>query len=165
MISIRQTLQCDVITLCELQKEVFKPIYETYHDAGSPYLRGADDIYSRLNNSDFKYFTILNNGEIVGWILYKCKGSTTFIESLNEGEYYLLRIYIKPDYQCRGIGKQAILLCEKELVNAKKFYVDFPKELNKNRKCYENAGFYSSKKEIEIEHNLVLVLYEKTIAQ
>ena len=66
MISIRQTLQCDVITLCELQKEVFKPIYETYHDAGSPYLRGADDIYSRLNNSDFKYFTILNNGEIVG---------------------------------------------------------------------------------------------------
>lgn len=71
---------------------------------------------------------------------------------------------VKPDLQCQGIGKRAILLCEKEFSDAVKFYVDFPKELEKNRKCYENAGFYDSGKELEAEPDLVLVAYEKDAA-
>ncbi len=108
----------------------------------------------RLDNCIFKHFTILVDGEIVGSVLYRCKGSTPFIEKLNDDEYYLTRIYVKLDCQCRGIGKQAILLCEKEFCNATKFYVDFPIELVKNRKCYENAGFYSSGKKLVAEQGL-----------
>ncbi len=163
MITIRPTLQSDVNTLYEIQKAAFMPIYEKYHDAGNPCLRGVEDISCRLDNYTFKYFTILVDGEIVGGVLYRCKGRTPFIEKLNDGEYYLTRIYIKPDCQCRGIGKQAILLCEKEFCNATKFYVDFPKDLVKNRKCYENAGFYSMGKELEAEQGLMLVAYEKKI--
>lgn len=163
MITVRPTLKSDANTLCELQKAAFLPIYEQYHDSGNPCLRGTEDILPRLDSSTFKYFTILNDEEIVGGVLYRCEGRTPFVANLNAGEYYLTRIYIKPDLQCQGIGKRAILLCEKEFSDAVKFYVDFPKELEKNRKCYENAGFYDSGKELEAEPGLVLVAYEKDV--
>lgn len=164
MITVRPTAKSDADTLYELQKAAFTPIYERYHDAGNPCLRGVEDISRRLDSSSCKYFTVLDDGEIVGGVLYRCKGSTPFIAELNAGEYYLARIYIDPDHQCRGIGKQAILLCEKELRGAVKFYVDFPRELEKNRRCYEGAGFHSSGKELEAEPGLVLTAYEKTAA-
>ena len=163
MITVRSTLKSDVDTLCEIQKAAFLPIYEQYHDSGNPCLRGPEDIARRLDSPTFKYFTILNDGEIVGGVLYRCEGRTPFVAELKPGEYYLTRIYIKPGLQCRGIGQKAIYLCEKEFSDAVKFYVDFPKELEKNRKCYENAGFYNSGKELEAEPGLVLVAYEKDV--
>ena len=76
----------------------------------------------------------------MGGVLYKCKGRTTFIENLEEGQYYLQRVYIKPEQQCKRIAQTAILLCEKEFPNAKCFLVDFPEDLMKNKRCYEKAG-------------------------
>ena len=163
MITVRPTRKGDVDTLCELQKVAFMPIFEQYHDAGNPCLRGSEDISRRLDSSSFKYYTILDDGNIVGGVLYRCEGHTPFIARLNAGEYYLARVYVKPDCQCRGIGKKAILLCEDEFCDATKFYVDFPKELEKNRRCYESAGFHNSGKELEAEPGLVLVAYEKTV--
>lgn len=162
MITIRPTIKNDVNKLCELQKSAFFPIYQQYHDAGNPYLRGAEDILCRLDSPTFKYFTILDDGEIVGGVLYRCEGNTPFTK-LQEGEYYLVRIYVQPNRQGLGIGKTAILLCEKEFNNATKFYVDFPKGLNKNRKCYESAGFYGNGQYLEVESGLVLLAYEKNV--
>ncbi len=163
MIKIRPTLKSDAFKLCELQKSAFLPIYEKYHDMDNPCLRNIDDILRRLNTPAFKYFTILEDDDIVGGVLYRCSGSTPFIAELRNGEYYLTRIYVKPNCQCRGIGKKAILLCEKELNNVTKIYIDFPKELEKNRKCYESAGFYYSGKFLEVEPRLTLLSYEKKI--
>ncbi len=163
MITVRPTRESDAEMLCELQKAAFRPIYEQYHDAGNPCLRGPEDILKRLGNAAFRYFTILQDEEIVGGVLYRCEGSTPFVKKLQAGEYYLLRIYVKPGLQSRGIGAQAILLCEKEFPDAVKFYVDFPKELAKNRKCYENAGFHDSGEELEAEPGLILSAYEKSV--
>ena len=164
MITVRATQKSDVDTLFQLQKAAFTPIYEQYHDAGNPCLRGVEDISRRLEFPFFKYYTILDDENIVGGVLYRSQGRTPFVDNLNAGEYYLVRIYIDPDHQCRGIGKKAILLCEKELCDATKFYVDFPRELEKNRRCYEGAGFHSSGEELEVEPGLVLAAYEKTVA-
>ena len=49
MILIRPTLQSDVDALYELQKAAFLPIYEKYHNAGNPCLRGKEDIFARLD--------------------------------------------------------------------------------------------------------------------
>ena len=146
MITVRPTRKSDVDTLCELQKAAFMPIFEQYHDAGNPCLRGAEDISRRLDSSSFKYYTILDDGNIVGGILYRCEGHTPFIAKLNAGEYYLARIYIKPNCQCRGIGKKAILLCEDEFCDATKFYVDFPKELEKTEDAMKARVFITVEK-------------------
>lgn len=161
MITVRPTVASEAAILCRLQKAAFQPIYEQYHDKGNPCLRGEEDILRRLDNPAFRYFTILDGEEIVGGIVYRCAGGTPFVAELQPGEYYLLRIYVKPDCQSRGVGRAAILLCEREFPDAKKYYVDFPRELDKNRKCYTYAGYRDSGMELEVEPGLVLAAYEK----
>ncbi len=161
MLTIKETTQEEAVLLSEIQKQAFLPLYERYHDEGNPCLRGVEDIANRLNSEYFRYFTIFKDGEIVGGVLYKCKGNNTTGVALGNGIYYLQRIYIKPEHQNKGIAQKAILLCEKEFPDAKMFSVDFPEDLEKNRRCYENAGFCDTGKRVEVQPGLVLAYYEK----
>ena len=162
-ISVRETRKHEAAELCRIQKAAFLPLYESYHDNGNPYLRGAEDITDRLNTDRFRYFTIFLDGEIVGGVLYRCKGKTPFTKDLKEGQYYLQRIYITPEHQGKRIAQTSILLCEKELPDAKYFLVDFPQDLTKNKQCYVKAGFDDTGKRLEIQPGLVLASYEKTL--
>ena len=162
-ITVRPTTENEAEELCRLQQAAFKPLYEKYKDDGSPALRGIEDIIGKMNSPVHKYFTIFLDGEIVGGIVYKCKGAAVFDRTLGEGEYYLNRVYIRPDIQSKGVAKTAILLCEKEFTDARKFYVDFPADLDKNRRCYENAGYVDSGKRITIQEGLSLAFYEKQV--
>ena len=160
-ISIQATKEAEALELSNIQKAAFQPIYEQYHDEGNPYLRGVEDIANRLNSEYFRYFTIFMDEEIVGGVLYKCKGRTPFCENLEDGHYYLQRVYIKPELQCKGIAQTAILLCETEFADAKCFLVDFPEDLIKNRRCYEKVGFVDTGKRLEVQPGLVLVCSRK----
>ena len=68
-ISIRITNPSEAEELSQIQKAAFKPLYEKYHDAGNPYLRGKEDILRRLNKK-YRQFTIYYKGNIVGGIFY-----------------------------------------------------------------------------------------------
>lgn len=164
MIHIRPARIEDVPTLCQLQKEAFLPLYERYHDAGNPYLRGEEDIANRLDSPYFRYFCILQDGETVGGVMYKCQGKVPFSAQLQEGEYYLSRVYVKPEMQGKKIARTAILLCEKEFPDAKAFWVDFPQDLEKNRRCYEAAGFCDTGKRMETDPGVVLACFHKTVS-
>ena len=161
MVKIKATVPEEALLLSEIQKQAFLPLYDRYHDDGNPCLRGVEDVANRLNSPFFRYFTIFEDEEIVGGVLYKCKGKGPFFEKLKEGEYYLQRIYIKPERQCQGIAQTAILLCEKEFPDAKLFSVDFPEDLVKNRRCYEKVGFRDTGKRLEADPGLILACFEK----
>ncbi len=163
MITIRSATEQDAEVLTQLQKDAFRPLYERYHDEANPYLRGVEDVLGRLDSPYFRYFCILEDGEIVGGVLYKCQGRIPFSDRLGEREYYLQRVYVKPERQCQGIAQKAILLCEKEFPDAKRFTVDFPEDLIKNRRCYEKAGFCDTGMRLEVEPGLVLACFEKTL--
>ena len=60
-----------------------------------------------------------------------------------------------------SLPKDPILLCEKELSDAKSFLVDFPEDLIKNKRCYEKVGFTDTGKRLTVQPNLVLACYEK----
>ena len=85
-----------------------------------------------------------------------------FIDELKKDECYLQRVYIKPERQCNRIAQTAILLCEKHFPDINIFYVDFPEDLVKNRRCYERVGFEDTGKRMETEPVLVLACFEKT---
>lgn len=162
-ITIRATKENEALELCNIQKAAFLPLYEKYHDEDNPCLRGVEDVANRLNSEYFRYFTIFLDEEIVGGVLYKCKGRTPFVDCLGDGQYYLQRVYIKPEKQCKKIAQTAILLCEKELSDAKCFFVDFPEDLIKNKRCYEKAGFMDTGKRLTVQPDMVLACFEKSL--
>lgn len=163
MITLRITTIEDVNALTAIQQNAFLPLYEKYHDAGNPCLRDERDILCRLNNPKFLYLTILSDEKIVGGILYRIKGSTPFVKNLRWGKYYLGRVYVSPEYQNKGIATEAILQSENFLKKPRKLYVDFPEDLDKNRKCYTKCGYRDTGKRLETEPGLILACFEKRI--
>ncbi len=163
MITLRETTIKDVNALTAIQQNAFLPLYEKYHDAGNPCLRDERDILCRLNNPKFLYLTILFDEKIIGGILYRIKGSTPFVKNLRWGKYYLGRVYISPEYQNKGIATEAILQSENFLKKPRKLYVDFPEDLDKNRKCYTKCGYRDTGKRLEAEPGLILACFEKRI--
>lgn len=163
MVEIRPTAAEDCTRLLALQKAAFAPLYERYHDAGNPCLRGIEDISGRLGHPVFRYFTILEDREIVGGVLYKTSGRTPFYDRMPPGTVYLQRIYVDPARQGEGIARQAIVLCEAEFPGTVRFGVDFPQDMEKNRRCYAAAGFFDTGKRLEAEPGLVLACWEKLL--
>ena len=163
MIGIRQTVSEDAEILHTIQKDAFMPLYERYHDAGNPYLRGIEDISARLVHPVFRYFTILSDSETVGGVMFKISGRTPFYDPLPAGMIYLSRIYVKPSLQGRGIARTAILRCEREFPDAVQFSVDFPEDLERNRRCYEAAGYHDTGSRMETDPGVVLAGYLKQV--
>lgn len=164
-IQVRPANREDAQTLWMLQRAAFLPLYERYHDSGNPGLRGVEDVARRLEHPGYRCFCVMEDGETVGGVVYRCWGKGFFFDELREGEYYLQRVFIRPDRQSAGVGSRAILLCERALANARKVFVDFPEDLEKNRKCYEKAGFRDTGRREEVETGLILAGFEKTIRE
>lgn len=163
-LSIKITSVSEAEKLSQIQKAAFKPLYEKFHDEGNPFLRGSEDILRRLNKFN-RHFTILLDGEIVGGVFYRLYGKRSPTEEIGEHEYYLARIFIHPNYQNKGIASKAILLCEREFADAEFYYVDFPEVMEKNRRCYENAGYCDTGERIVMESAPVLAMFKKTISE
>ena len=163
MVLIRKTTPEDVKALWEIQKSAFLPLYEKYHDPGNPALRDETDISRRMDSQSFSCFTILFEGGIVGGLWYKVKGTCIGEIPLGDGKYYLQRVFINPAFQSRGIAQKAILMSEAFFEDAKQFFVDFPEDLQKNRRCYEKAGYRDTGMRIELQDGLALSCFEKII--
>ena len=163
-ISIKITDAVEAEELSKIQKAAFKPLYEKYHDKGNPYLRGSEDILCRLNKN-YRYFTVLADGNLVGGIFYRLYGKKSPTEYIGKDEYYLCRVYVSPKYQDRGIASKAIALCEREFPDAKAFFVDFPKDMEKNRRCYTKAGYADTGGEIVVDGAPMLSVYKRAVAE
>ena len=162
-ISIKITVPSESEELSQIQKAAFKPLFEKFHDEGNPFLRGSEDILCRLNKFN-RYFTILYDGKMVGGIFYRLYGKRDPADEIRAGEYYLARIYIHPEYQNKGIAREAILRCEKEFPDAKFYYVDFPEEMEKNRKCYQSAGYCDIGERVCMQGAPSLAMFKKTVS-
>ena len=147
----------DAVALAAIQQQAFKRLYDIYHDEGSPYLRGADEIVMWLDRPNVSVYRILADGILCGGV--------SFCERNNlPGEYYLARIYILPKLQGKGIASTAILLCEATVTNASHWTLDFPVNEIANRRCYEKAGYMDTVERGEQSGGTITLAYmEKTI--
>lgn len=164
MLTVRKMEWADVDILAQIQKDAFTPLYQKFHDPSNPHLRGREDIERRLDNPCIHPFTIEEDGCIVGGIWY-IRNRKLLLCELKPHEYYLGRVFIRPDRQGKGLAKQAILLCEQQFPDAVKYYVDFPDVLEKNRRCYAGAGYRPTGIKQETDPGVILELYEKIVKQ
>lgn len=145
----------DAENLVSIQKKAFKRLYDIYKDERSPYLKGIEEFFRWLNNSNIRIYKI-HADEML------CGGIAVF--KMLDDEYYLARLYILPELQRQGIASKAIKLCEAYFEGAKKWVLDFPADQIANKRCYEKAGYVDTGiREIKNE-KLTLAVYEKVIS-
>jgi len=156
-VTIRLSKLCDIPKLQRIQRAAFKPLYDIYNDEHSPYLRRFGELFKRMFFSrEYHVFTILADRKITGSII---------IKDLSGGDFTLTRISIFPQMQGRGIAARAIALAEALFPHAQRWIVLFPRDLDKNRRCYGKAGYCDTGKLERISERLTLCVYEKTAGE
>jgi len=147
---------CDADALTSIQQQAFKRLYDNYHDEGSPYLRGADELAMWLDRPNWHVYKILADGVLCGGVSF-CERNDI------PGEYYLARIYITPELQGEGIAGTAISLCEATVANANRWTLDFPVNETTNRRCYEKAGYTDTGEQREQSGGAITLAYMEKI--
>jgi len=142
----------DAQELIAIQEAAFKRLYDIYRDERSPYLKGIPEYMKWMDMHGVSYFKIYADDVLCGGAAYYKRA---------EGEYYLARLYIHPEFQGRGIATAAIGQCEKMFTDAKHYTVDFPIDRIANRRCYEKAGYHDTGNRKIINDRLTLAIYEK----
>lgn len=153
-IFIKKAAPEDADSLAVIQKQAFERLYHIYHDEASPYLRGSDEIRRWLEGGTRHVYKIFADDMLCGGITIFDRGN---------GEYYLARLYILPELQGKGIGKEAIRICEDNYSNAKRWSLDFPSDQIANKKCYEHSGYYDTGLREVKSDTLTLAVYDKII--
>lgn len=156
-IEIEPAYAHDAEALADIQRRAFRRLYDIYHDDGSPFLRGADEILRWLERPDCKVFRIFADGSPVG-------GIAAWERTDLPGEYYLARVYVLPEMQNQGIASRAISLCEAVFPFASRWTLDYPVGESANRRCYEKAGYVDTGERREQSGGAITLAYmEKRI--
>jgi len=141
--------------LCTLQHTAFLPLYARYHDEGNPAFKGTEELRRQMDSPDFFPYAILADDTIAGGITVK---------RLEKGIYYLSRLYVNPALQQCGIASAAIRICESFFPDARRWLLDFPVDMEPNRRTYVKAGYHNTGETRKINDLLTLALYTKETA-
>jgi RimJ/RimL family protein N-acetyltransferase len=152
-IQIKETKKQDVEFLIPIQRSAFFGEAEKYqHYEHAPEFESIEEMKGKLYASDrTTYYSIFLKDEIVGAII---------VTDFTCGEYYIMRIFIEPKHQGKGIGKNAILLLKKEIEDIKKLFLLSAKDNKRNKKFYSSLGFKINGK-LYVNKKLTYLRFEK----
>lgn len=151
-ISLRKAEVDDAEEMWQLQKEVFRPLYEKYQDhETSPTTQTFERFLTRFQQGD--YYKILVEGKLAGGVLITEKAP---------GDFLLHIINILGNYQNKGIAQQVMNRLELMYPQANSWGLDTIFSERRNCYLYEKMGFLQSGELREINEELTLVTYRKT---
>ncbi|MCR4617092.1 MAG: GNAT family N-acetyltransferase [Lachnospiraceae bacterium] len=145
----------EIEQLYKLQVESFMPLYEKYHDDGSPAIEPLDKVKARAGIPTRKYYFILRDGARIGGINVGTKAAEN-----DDSVYYISPIFIVPAHQNRGVGYAVIKKIFEMCPEAKTWKLDTIKEEAGNCHFYEKCGFVRTGEEHVINDKMTLVDYE-----
>lgn len=139
-----------------MQVKSFMPLYEKYHDEGSPAIESIDRIRARAMMDNRKYYFIVKEGARVGAINIGNKASVN-----DNNIFYISPIFILPEYQNQGIGYIAIQKAFEMYPQASRWRLDTILQEPANCHLYEKCGFVRVGEEKIINESMTIVDYEK----
>lgn len=144
----------DAETLYELQVAAFLPLVEKYHDyERSPACEPIGRLRERMSQADTCYYLILCDGEPAGGIR---------VQTLSPGRYRFAPLFVHPEYQGRGIARQALPLAEALCPGALSWQLETILEEPRLCRFYESLGYVATGEEEEVPDSfLTLVHYRK----
>lgn len=157
-VKLEEVREDELQQLYEMQIESFMPLYEKYHDEGSPAIEPLWKVKDRAALDTRKYYFIVKDGARVGVINIANK------PSLNDNTiFYISPLFILPKYQNQGIGYAAINHAFKMHPEATKWRLDTILQEKGNCHLYEKCGFVRTGEDKVVNENMTLVDYELNI--
>ena len=146
----------EIQQLYDMQIQSFMPLYEKYHDEGSPAIEPIEKVKTRAAQENRKYYFIVKDGARVGAINVGQKLSDPEEECL-----YISPLFILPKYQNQGIGYAAIHKAFALHPEVKVWKLDTILQESGNCHLYEKCGFVRVGEEHVINEKMTLIDYEK----
>lgn len=154
MIKIDPIKPQEIEILHEMQIRSFMPLYEKYHDEGSPAIEPIEKLKAREEMDNRKYYFITYQGARVGAVNI---GHRTGEDDI----FWISPIFVDPKYQGKGIAQAAIHKIFKMFPEAKEWRLDTILQEPGNCHLYEKCGFKRTGEEKVINDAMTLIDYVK----
>jgi GNAT superfamily N-acetyltransferase len=133
MIELRLANEQDAEMLADISRRAFHTDVDRGNTEGPGGPPGYDDpAWQRRMMAACDYYAILQDGELIGGIIAYATAPC---------EYEMGRIYIAPEWQGQGLGKQAMALLWPLFPEARVWRLDTPTWNVRTRRFYAGQGF------------------------
>ena len=140
--------------LLEMQVKSFMPLYEKYHDDGSPAIESLERIKKRAARPNRKYYFVVKDGARVGVI------NVGHNDPEEKHVSFISPLFILPEYQNKGYGYVAIMKSFELYPDVTTWKLETIKEEPANCHLYEKCGFVRVGEEKVINEKMTLIDYE-----
>ena len=152
-VKLEEVLPDEIDELYSMQKESFMPLYEKYHDEGSPAIEPIEKIRARFEMNNRKYYFILKDGARVGVINIANKPGG------DDRVFYISPIFIIPEFQNKGVGYAAVKRAIFLHPEATEWRLSTILQEEGNCRFYEKCGFERTGGTTVVNDKMTLVDY------
>ncbi|MCR4991417.1 MAG: GNAT family N-acetyltransferase [Lachnospiraceae bacterium] len=151
---LEEVREDEIPQMYEMQKESFMPLYEKYHDEGSPAIESIDRVRGRAARPNRKYYFIVKDGARVGAI------NIGHNDPDEKKVAFISPLFILPKYQNKGMGYVAIRKAFEMLPEVTTWKLETILQEPANCHLYEKCGFVRVGEEKIINDKMTLIDYE-----
>jgi len=151
---LEEVREDEIPQMYEMQIESFMPLYEKYHDEGSPAIESIDRVRGRAARPNRKYYFIVKDGARVGAI------NIGHNDPEEKKVAFISPLFILPKYQNKGMGYVAIRKAFEMLPEVTTWKLETILQEPANCHLYEKCGFVRVGEEKIINDNMTLIDYE-----
>lgn len=153
-VKLEEVREDEIPQLYEMQIASFMPLYEKYHDEGSPAIESIDRVRGRAARPNRKYYFIVMDGARVGAI------NVGHNDPEEKKVSFISPLFILPKYQNRGIGYIAIQKAFAMYPEVTIWKLDTILQEPANCHLYEKCGFVRVGEEKPVNDKMTLIDYE-----
>ena len=154
-VKLEEVREDEIPQLYEMQIASFMPLYEKYHDEGSPAIESIDRVRGRAARPNRKYYFIVMDGARVGAI------NVGHNDPEEKKVSFISPLFILPKYQNRGIGYIAIQKAFAMYPEVTIWKLDTILQEPANCHLYEKCGFVRVGEEKPVNEKMTLIDYER----
>lgn len=146
----------EIEQLHKMQVQSFMPLYEKYHDEGSPALEPVENVRGRAEFPGRKYYFIVKDGKRVGAINIGNRPRDN-----DNTIFYISPLFILPEYQNQGIGYSVIRRAFEMYPEASAWRLYTILQEPANCHLYEKCGFQRTGEVTVINEKMTIIGYER----
>ncbi len=154
-VKLEEVREDEIPQLYEMQIASFMPLYEKYHDEGSPAIESIDRVRGRAARPNRKYYFIVMDGARVGAI------NVGHNDPEEKKISFISPLFILPKYQNRGVGYIAIQKAFAMYPEVTLWKLETILQEPANCHLYEKCGFVRVGEEKPVNEKMTLIDYER----